>query len=78
MPISPLIRCADAVQNDDQLVKDLGVEVAVSMIRKLQQNGVQGFHFCTFNLEKSVQRVLEQLGWVGRHVERHNMVISVS
>ncbi|CCA73873.1 related to MET12-methylenetetrahydrofolate reductase [Serendipita indica DSM 11827] len=66
------------IRNDDQLVKDLGVEVAVSMIRKLQQSGVQGFHFCTFNLEKSVQRVLEQLGWVGRHVEQHNMVISES
>ena len=65
------------IQHDDQLVKDLGVQVAVDMIRKLSQNDVPGFHFCTLNLEKSVQRVLEQLRWVGAHVVEHNMIISV-
>jgi Methylenetetrahydrofolate reductase len=65
------------IQHDDQLVKDLGVQVAVDMIRKLSQNNVPGFHFCTLNLEKSVQRVLEQLRWVGAHVVEHNMIISV-
>ena len=48
------------------------------MIRRLSQNDIPGFHFCTLNLEKSVQRVLEQLGWVGAHAEEHNLLISVS
>ena len=33
------------------------------MIRKLWKSGVRGFHFCTLNLEKSVQRILEELQW---------------
>ncbi|PVF94840.1 methylenetetrahydrofolate reduct [Serendipita vermifera] len=68
----------NAIRHDDQLVKNLGIDVAVSMIQKLHQSGVQGFHFCTLNLEKSVQTVLERLGWVGPHTEQHNMLISES
>jgi hypothetical protein len=44
-------------------VKDFGVKLAVEMIRKLWKSGVRGFHFCTLNLEKSVQRILEELQW---------------
>lgn len=47
------------------------------MVRKLNQNGIQGFHFCTLNLEKSVRRVLERLGWVGEQWEMPNLIISV-
>ena len=65
-------------QHDDQRVKDLGVDVAVSMIRRLHQSGVHGFHFCTLNLEKSVQRVLDRLGWAGTPQTNHNQLISVS
>ncbi|KAG8856825.1 hypothetical protein FRB91_000324 [Serendipita sp. 411] len=73
-----LLTQINAIKHDDQLVKDLGVEVTVAIIRKLQQNGVQGFHFCTLNLEKSVQKVLETLGWIGHRAEQHNMLISES
>jgi methylenetetrahydrofolate reductase (NADPH) len=34
------------------------------MIRHLSAQGLQGFHICTLNLEKSVTRVLEELQWV--------------
>lgn len=34
------------------------------MMRQLRAEGIQGFHLCTLNLEKSVTRVLEQLEWV--------------
>jgi hypothetical protein len=37
------------------------------MIEKLRQGGIQGFHICTLNLERSVRRVLEGLGWVQDH-----------
>ena len=34
------------------------------MIRRLtKEASVPGVHFCTLNLEKSVQRVVEGLGW---------------
>jgi methylenetetrahydrofolate reductase (NADPH) len=45
-------------------VKDYGVNFVVNMIQKLRSEGkIGGFHFCTLNLEKCVQRVLESLGW---------------
>ena len=59
-------------------MKDLGVDVAVSMIRRLHQSGVHGFHLCTLNLEKSVQRVLDRLGWADLPQTSHNQLISVS
>ncbi|KIK69737.1 hypothetical protein GYMLUDRAFT_79816 [Collybiopsis luxurians FD-317 M1] len=56
----------DAIKHNDQLVKDYGVELAVKMIRRItSETDVLGLHFCTLNLEKSVQRVLESLQWIG-------------
>jgi len=53
-------------QHDDELVKDYGVKLAVEIIQKLTSGcSIAGFHFCTLNLEKSVQRVLETLEWTG-------------
>lgn len=53
----------DPIQTDDQAVKDFGVALAIDMIKQLRENGVNGFHFCTLNLEKSVKRVLYGLEW---------------
>ncbi|KAJ3734036.1 methylenetetrahydrofolate reductase-domain-containing protein [Lentinula guzmanii] len=56
----------DAIKHNDQLVKDYGVELAVKMIRRITtETDIPGVHFCTLNLEKSVQRVLESLRWIG-------------
>jgi methylenetetrahydrofolate reductase (NADPH) len=66
-------------QHDDRLVKDFGVDYAMQMIQRLTTEGsVAGVHFCTLNLEKSVQRVLEGLGWVASRAPQHNMLIVVS
>ncbi len=54
----------EKIQHDDSAVKDYGIELAVSMMRTLKQEGIRGYHLCTLNLEKSVTRVLEKLGWV--------------
>ncbi|KAM0792498.1 hypothetical protein ACM66B_005170 [Microbotryomycetes sp. NB124-2] len=54
----------EKIQHDDASVKDYGVDLAVSMMQRLYQEGICGFHLCTLNLEKSVSRVLHQLGWV--------------
>lgn len=37
-----------------------------------------GVHLCTLNLEKSVQRVIEGLGWEGAPVKMTNKLIAVS
>ena len=51
-------------QHDDAAVKDYGVNLAVQMMSRLRSEGIMGYHLCTLNLEKSVTRVLHQLGWV--------------
>jgi methylenetetrahydrofolate reductase (NADPH) len=67
------------VQHDDQQVKDYGVKLAINMIRKLVTNGINGINFCTLNLEKSVQLILEGIQWTIHHDDRHwNKLINVS
>ncbi|KAA1469427.1 methylenetetrahydrofolate reduct [Dentipellis sp. KUC8613] len=54
----------DAIKHDDAKVKDYGVSLAISMVKRLvNEGGIRGFHFCTLNLEKSVQRIIESLDW---------------
>ncbi|KAJ7086012.1 methylenetetrahydrofolate reductase-domain-containing protein [Mycena belliarum] len=66
----------EPIRTDDQLVKDYGVQLAVSMIRRLTTEGkISGVHLCTLNLEKSVQRVLEGLKWTGSSESVHNKLI---
>lgn len=66
----------DLIKHDDKLVKDYGVELAVKMVRRLTTEGdIRGLHFCTLNLEKSVQRVLETLQWTGVVPPTHNKLI---
>ncbi|KAF8201493.1 methylenetetrahydrofolate reductase-domain-containing protein [Pholiota molesta] len=64
-------------KHDDQDIKDFGVTLAVEIIQKLRsEGGINGFHFCTLNLEKSVHRVLEILGWAGISPSAPNKLIA--
>lgn len=54
------------------------MNLAINMIRQLQAGGIQGVHFCTLNLEKSVTRVLETLGVAGNIFQPTNKLIAVS
>jgi methylenetetrahydrofolate reductase (NADPH) len=66
-------------QHDDQLVKDYGVGLAVDIIRKITSTGeIKGIHFCTLNLEKSVQLVIEKLQWAGGSPTMKNRLIAAS
>ena len=66
-------------QHDDQKVTEYGVSLAVKMVRRLvDEGGLRGFHFCTLNLEKSVERVLENLEWTPRHARVQNKLIAAS
>jgi methylenetetrahydrofolate reductase (NADPH) len=67
-----------SIQGNDQEVKDFGVQLAVQMISRIAAAGaVRGFHFCTLNLEKSVQRVLETVGWAPGSSRVQNKLIAV-
>ncbi|KAK1218862.1 methylenetetrahydrofolate reductase 1 [Marasmius sp. AFHP31] len=62
----------DSIKHDDQLVKDYGVKLAIEIIQRVTSEGlIKGVHFCTLNLEKSIQRVLETLGWTPATVHKH-------
>ncbi|GMH48704.1 hypothetical protein TrRE_jg6171 [Triparma retinervis] len=51
------------VKDDDEAVKTKGVELAVEMCQKLLREGYcDGIHFYTLNLERSVRRILENMG----------------
>ncbi|GAA5931534.1 methylenetetrahydrofolate reductase (NAD(P)H) MET12 [Sporobolomyces koalae] len=54
----------ERIQHDDAAVKEYGIQLSVKMIKALFEQGIRGFHLCTLNLEKSITKVLESLGWV--------------
>lgn len=64
----------EPIKHDDAAVKSFGVELAVEMCQYLSQRGVQGMHFYTLNLERSVFRILEGLGYITLDGERHKQV----
>lgn len=49
----------EKIKDDDEKVKKYGVEVGIQLCKDLMENGVQGFHFYTLNLELSVTQILE-------------------
>lgn len=51
-----------AIKDDDEEVKAYGVQLCMEMCRTLMDAGVNGFHFYTLNLERSVMAVLKTLG----------------
>lgn len=52
-----------AIENDDSAVKEYGCKLASAMMEQLYTQGINVFHVCTLNLEKSTRRVLQDLGW---------------
>ncbi|OWZ69022.1 methylenetetrahydrofolate reductase [Cryptococcus neoformans] len=52
------------ISSDDATVKRYGAELATKMVNQIIGSGlVPGVHFCTLNLEKSVRKILDNLGW---------------
>lgn len=52
----------EPIREDDEAVKEYGVQLCAQMCRTLTEAGVPGFHFYTLNLEKSVLKVLKEIG----------------
>ncbi|KAG0235052.1 hypothetical protein BGW41_000944 [Actinomortierella wolfii] len=66
-----LFEALEPIKNDDQKVKDYGVDLAARMITQLKDAGIQGFHICTLNLERSVRLILEKVGFVPKTRTHH-------
>lgn len=54
----------NTIQNDDEAVKNYGVELGIQMCKTLIGAGFKALHFYTLNLEKSVTQILEGLNLV--------------
>jgi methylenetetrahydrofolate reductase (NADPH) len=51
----------DAVAEDPQAVRELGIAEAARMAQRLLDEGVAGLHFITFNFSKATREVIAQL-----------------
>ena len=47
---------------DDEAVRELGIEIATGQIADLRENGVEGIHFYALNRSYSIGKILEGLG----------------
>ena len=61
-----LDRQLDKFADDDDAVRDLGVEYATKQVKELWDNGVAGVHFYVLNRTYSVSKILTNLGLAGR------------
>ena len=52
----------DRLGEDDNAVRELGIELATSQIADLRANGVQGIHFYALNRAYSIGKILGNLG----------------
>lgn len=51
----------EPIHQDDEKVREYGVELCIEMCRGLLELGAPGLHFYTLNLQSSVQRIVEGL-----------------
>ena len=50
--------------DDDDSVRELGIELATEQVEELWNNGVQGIHFYALNRSYSISRILENLDFL--------------
>lgn len=54
----------EAVKDNDEEVKKLGIQLGTQMCRRLLDSGAPGLHMYTLNLERSALAILENLGLI--------------
>lgn len=59
----------EAVKDDDDKVREYGIELGTAMCKELLASGAPGIHLYTLNLEKSPVAILENLGLVEKSKE---------
>jgi methylenetetrahydrofolate reductase (NADPH) len=59
---APLLDRLDAVADDAAALRDIGVEVASDLCRRLLDAGAPGVHLYALNRSASVVRIIDNLG----------------
>merc|ERR1712100_611669 len=59
-----LMEDLEPIKDDDQKVKDFGVQLAIRSCQELVARGTPGLHFYTLNLETSVMRIIKGLSLI--------------
>lgn len=67
-----LDRQLDKYADDDNSVRELGIEHATRQVRELWDNGAPGIHFYVLNRSYSVSKILRNLGLPGHTVDIDN------
>jgi methylenetetrahydrofolate reductase (NADPH) len=57
-------------KDNDADVQAYGIKLAITMCRKLIDNGVKGLHFYTLNLQKSIVKIMEGLNLLPESIQR--------
>uniref|UniRef100_A0A6U4TV69 MTHFR SAM-binding regulatory domain-containing protein n=1 Tax=Hemiselmis andersenii TaxID=464988 RepID=A0A6U4TV69_HEMAN len=63
----------DAVKDNDEAVKEFGVQFVTDMCRRLIQEGAPGLHMYSLNLEKATIDILTNLGMLKDKSERRSL-----
>ncbi len=59
-----ILDALEPIKSDDAAVKEYGVSLSIHMIGRIfLETDIRGFHLCSLNLEKSIERILEGLDW---------------
>ncbi|KAF1330216.1 Methylenetetrahydrofolate reductase, partial [Globisporangium splendens] len=61
------------IKDNDEAVKDYGVELGIEMCKQLMAAGAPGLHFYTLNLERSVRRILDGLSITSSNASRREL-----
>ena len=51
----------DGVQDDNEMVRQIGIDHAINQCRELLQNNAPGIHFYTLNRSKATLAILEKI-----------------
>lgn len=73
IPQSVIDYFPDEIQNDDDKVKDIGVDILIKMIDRIYEKNdsrVKGIHFYTLNLEKSIAQIVNKSNYLKKVVEK--------
>lgn len=66
-------RKLEELKHDDSDIIDYGIELGMNMSEELVKFGSPGIHFYTLNLETSVTKIIDGLGWANECRERRHL-----
>jgi methylenetetrahydrofolate reductase (NADPH) len=65
-----ITKALEPIKDNDEAVKDYGVQLGIEMSQQLMDAGAPGLHYYTLNLERSVRRILEGLTTLANKASR--------